>query len=137
MRVDHTATPLNGHRKSIVADYGAAAEAMQAQALPLSVPPTLGCVASRRAVWLPSPLAASHFSDVLKMHTIATPIQNLRQHIQHIIRRLRRRQTTIEARIAIALPPFIKIEIGLTSEPPKPANDNQPRHEPGHHRSGV
>jgi len=64
------------------------------------------------------------------MHTITTSTRHLIHHIRRIIRMLRRRPIPLETKLVIALPPFFKIEIGLKSEPPSPANDNHPRQRP-------
>jgi len=61
------------------------------------------------------------------MHTIATCTRHLSQRIRRIIRMLPRRPMTVETKLVLAVPPFFKIEIGLKSEPPSPANGNHPR----------
>jgi hypothetical protein len=92
--------------------------------------PLRGASLARRAVGSPSPLAANHFSEVFKMHATATCTQHLNQWIRRIICMLRRRPMTFETKFVIALPPFIKIEVGLKNEPPAAANDNHPRRRP-------
>lgn len=64
------------------------------------------------------------------MTTIITHLKHLNHSVQHIILWLRRRRTIVETKITLALPPFIKIELGLKSEPPHAANDSQPRRNP-------
>jgi hypothetical protein len=92
--------------------------------------PLRDALLARRAVGSPSPLAANHFSEVFKMHTITTCTRHLNQCIRHIIRMLRRRPMTFETKLVIALPPFIQIEVGRKSGPAAAANDNHPRRRP-------
>jgi hypothetical protein len=89
--------------------------------------PLRGASLARRAVLSPSPLAANHFSEVFTMRTITTCTRHLSHAIRRIIPILRRRPITIETMLVISLPPFLKIEVGLKSEPPAAANDNHPR----------
>ena len=64
------------------------------------------------------------------MHTIITSTRHLSQLVRRLIRSLRHRPVTLETRLVIAPSPFVRIEIGLKSEPPAPANDNHPRRHP-------
>jgi hypothetical protein len=61
------------------------------------------------------------------MSTFSKLLHSITRAIRRVQRRLSRRRTTIDAKITVALPPVLKIEIGMKSEPPPAANDNTPR----------
>ena len=61
------------------------------------------------------------------MTSITKHIQHLSRAFGRLIRRLRRREMTVETRLTVSFPPFLKVEVGMKSEPAKPANDNRLR----------
>ena len=60
------------------------------------------------------------------MHRITKHLHRVPHAVRRLWKRLRHRPTTLDAKLTIAVPPFLKLEIGLKSEPAKPANDNAP-----------
>lgn len=60
------------------------------------------------------------------MHRITKHLHRVPLAVRRLLKRLRHRPITLEAKLTIAVPPFLKLEIGLKSEPAKPANDNAP-----------
>ncbi len=58
------------------------------------------------------------------MTSITNHIQHLSRAFGRLIRQLRRREMTVETKVTVAFPPFIKVEFGMKSEPAEPANDN-------------
>lgn len=60
------------------------------------------------------------------MHRITKHLHRVPLAVRRFVKRMRHRPITLEAKLTIAVPPFLKLEIGLKSEPAKPANDNAP-----------
>ncbi|HEV2673796.1 MAG TPA: hypothetical protein VGV37_04590 [Aliidongia sp.] len=57
------------------------------------------------------------------MNPILKHLHRLARTIRRVLRRLGRRHTTVDVKLTLALPPFLKVELDLKNEAPKPAND--------------